>query len=50
MEIQSEFMDTNNVSKQDLNKVWLDLKETNTESESDCFDFKGFQKEKQNIQ
>ena len=45
MEIQSEFMDTNNVLKQDLNNVWLDLKEPNTDSESDCFDFKKFQKE-----
>ena len=40
-------MDTNNVLKQDLNlnKVSFDLKETNTDSESDCFDFKRFQKE-----
>ena len=26
MEVQSELMDTNNVLKQDLNKVWFDLK------------------------
>ena len=45
MEIQSEFMGTNNVLKHDLNKVWLDLKETNKDSASDCFDFKRFQKE-----
>ena len=38
-------MDAKNVLKQDLNKVWFDLKETNTDSESDCFDFKRFQKE-----
>ena len=38
-EIQSEFK-VKNVLKQDLNKVWYDLKETNTDSESDCFDFK----------
>ena len=44
MEIQSEFMGTN-VLKHDLNKVWFDLKETNIDSESDCFDFKRFQKE-----
>ena len=45
MEVQSEFMDTNNVLKQDLNKVWFALKETNPESKSDCFDFQKFQKE-----
>ena len=45
MEVQCEFMDTNNVLKQDLNKVWFDLKEINADSESDCFDFKKFQKE-----
>ena len=45
MEIQSEFMDINNVLKEDFNKLWFDLKETNTHSESDCFDFKRFQKE-----
>ena len=45
VEVQSEFRDTNNVLKQDLNKVWFDLKETNADSESVCFDFKKFQKE-----
>ena len=45
MEVQSEFMDTINVLKQDLNKVWFDLKEANADSESDCFYFKKFQKE-----
>ena len=44
MEVQSEFMDTN-VLKQYLNKVWFDLKETYAYSESNCFDFKIFQKE-----
>ena len=44
MEVQSEFMDTNNVLKQDLNKVWFDFKETNADSESDCFDFKKLKK------
>ena len=39
VEVQSEFRDTNNVLKQDLNKVWFDLKETNADSESVCFDF-----------
>ena len=39
MEIQSEFMDTDDVLKQDLNKVWFNLKEPNADSESDCFDF-----------
>ena len=43
MEIQSEFLDANNVLKQDFNKLWFDLKETNTHSESDCFDFKRYQ-------
>ena len=38
-------MDTNNVLKHDLNKAWFGLKETKTISESDCFDFKKFQKE-----
>ena len=45
MEVQFEFMDTDNVLKQDLSKVLFDLKEANTDSESDCFDFKIFQKE-----
>ena len=45
MEVQSKFMDASNVLKQDLHKGWFDLKETNTDSESDCFDFKRFQKE-----
>ena len=45
MEVQSEFMDANNVLKQDLNKVWFDLKETNTDLEGDHFDFKKFQKD-----
>ena len=39
MKVQFEFMDTNNVLKQDLNKVWFDSKKTNADSESDCFDF-----------
>ena len=38
MEVQSELMETN-ILKQNLNKVWFDLKETNADSESDCFDF-----------
>ena len=37
MEVQYEFMDRNNVFKKDLNKVWFDLRETNADSESDCF-------------
>ena len=37
MEVQSEFMYANKV-----NNVWFDLKETNTDSESDGFDFKEF--------
>ena len=37
-------MDTN-VLKQDLNKVRFDLKVTNTDSESGCFDLITFQKE-----
>ena len=45
MEVQSEFMDTKNILKQDLNKVWFDLKGANADSEHDCFDFKKFQKE-----
>ena len=45
LEIQSEFLDTNNVWKQYLNKALFDLKETNTDSESHCFDFKRFKKE-----
>ena len=45
MEIQFEVMDTNNVLKQDLNKALFDLKETNTDSESHYFDFKGFERE-----
>ena len=45
MEVQSGFMDANNVLKQDLNKAWFHLKETNTDSESDCLDFKRFGKE-----
>ena len=45
MEVQSGFMDANNVLKQDLNKAWFHLKETNTDSESDCLDFKRFRKE-----
>ena len=45
MEIQFEVRDTNNVLKQDLNKVLFDLKETNTDSESHYFDFKGFERE-----
>ena len=45
LEIQSEFLDTNNVWKQYLNKELFDLKETNTDSESHCFDFKRFKKE-----
>ena len=45
MENQSEFIDTNNVLKHDLNKMWFHLKETNIYSQSDCFDFKRFQKE-----
>ena len=45
MEVQSKFMDANNVLKQDLNKWWFDLEKTNTDSESDCFDFKRFQLE-----
>ena len=45
MEVQSEFMDTNNALKQDLNKVWFDLKETNKDSEKDCFYFERFQKD-----
>ena len=28
-----------------MNKVWFDLKETNTDSESNCFHFQRFQKE-----
>ena len=42
MEVQSKFMDANNVLKQDLNKWWFDLEKTNTDSEIDCFDFKRF--------
>lgn len=37
MEVQYEFMGRNNVLKKDLNKVWFDLKETNADSESECF-------------
>ena len=50
MELQSKFMDTNNVLKQNLNKVWFDLKETNAYSESDCFDFKKISRGEHNIQ
>ena len=39
MEFQFGFMDTNNILKQDLNKVWFDLKGTNADSESDCSHF-----------
>ena len=46
MEVECEFMDTTNVLKQDLDQVRFDLKETNADSESDCFDFKRLQKEK----
>ena len=42
MEIQPEFMGKNNVLNRDLNKVWFDLKETNTDYENNCFDFKRF--------
>ena len=38
-------MDINNALKQDLNKVRFNLKETNTDSESECFDFNRFRKE-----
>ena len=37
-------MDTNNVLKQDLNKVWFYLKRNKTDSEN-CFDFKRLQKD-----
>ena len=47
IEIQFELIDKNDVLKYDLNKVWFDLKDTKTDSESDCFDFKG--KGKHNI-
>ena len=43
MEIQSEFMGTN-VLKHDLNKVWFDLKETNTDSESVALILKDFKR------
>ena len=45
MEIQSEFIDTNDGLKQDLNKVWFNSKETNANSEGDCFDFNKFHRE-----
>ena len=44
IEIQFELTDKNDVLKHDLNKVWFDLKDTKTDSESDCFDFKRFLK------
>ena len=45
IEIQFELIDKNDVLKHDLNKVWFDLKDTKTDSESDCFDFKRYLKE-----
>ena len=45
MEIHSEFIDTSNVLKHNLSKMWFDLKEINANSESDPLDFKRFQKE-----
>ena len=45
MEIQSEFIGTNDGLKQDLNKVWFNSKETNANSEGDCFDFNKFHRE-----
>ena len=37
--------DKNDVFKHDLNKVWFGLKDTKTDSGSDCLDFKRFLKE-----
>ena len=45
IKIQFELIDKNDVYKHDLNKVWFDLKDTKTDSESDCLDFKRFLKE-----
>ena len=45
IKIQFELIDKNDVYKHDLNKVWFDWKDTKTDSESDCLDFKRFLKE-----
>lgn len=39
MKILSEFIDTNNILKDGLSKVWFHLKERNTNSENYCFEF-----------